>query len=186
MQKTYQNKQDENKQYFLGWATPQLTASALEPECIGCILSCLVRNKPSVPPPSPCWLFGLQSWSVGCITDSILDRKPRKPERENQDRITLDIPNNKQTKGEKLFIEAGSPTLAKATLSDLKRMLSSVKAGASFRDWTITEIGQRFIPEKQKTVHQFKMNVHVLTKLLYNTGHCSYRLQLYIFRQRQI
>lgn len=38
---------------------------------------------------------------------------------------------------------AGSPTLAKASLSDLNRMLSSVRAGVSFRDLMITADTER-------------------------------------------
>lgn len=114
-----------------GWATPQLTASAVELECSRCIPSCLVRSTLSVPPSGPCWWSGQHSWSVGHIMDSTLDRTPQKPE-PGQDSIRYS--NNTQTKGTKVV-----PTLAKAVLSDLKRMLSSVKGGASFRDWTITE-----------------------------------------------
>lgn len=132
-----------NTEHFV--ATPQLTASALELECIRCIPSCLVRNKLSVLPSGPCWVSGLQSWSVGCITDLTLDQTPQKPE-QGQDYISY--AKNTQTKGTKLYCW---PTLAKATLSDLKRMLSSVKAGASFRDWMITEKRTEVTPEPWKS-----------------------------------
>lgn len=147
-----------------------------------------MRNKLSVPPSGPCWLSGLQSWSVGCITDLTRDRTPQKPE-PGQDYIRYS--KNTQTKGTKLYCW---PTLAKATLSDLKRMLSSVRAGASFRDWTTTEKRTEvtWAPGSRHwcllTVNcpdQSTLNMHVLTKLLYNTGDCSYRLQLYVFWQWQ-
>lgn len=147
-----------------------------------------MRSKLSVPPSGPCWLSGLQSWSVGYTTDLTLDRTPQKPE-PGQDYIRYS--KNIQTKGTKLYCW---PTLAKATLSELKRMLPSVKGGASFRDWTTTEKRTEVTRDPGSgpwcfltvTCHnQSTLTMHMLTKLLYNTGDCSHRLQLYVFWQWQ-
>ncbi len=48
---------------------------------------------------------------------------------------------------------AGAPTLAKASLSDLKMMLSSVRGGVSFRDWMITADTQQVFKDTADKMH---------------------------------
>lgn len=56
---------------------------------------------------------------------------------------------------------AGSPTFPKASLSDLKRILSSVRAGMSFRDWMMTADTQRTVWDRAEKSH---------IKSFYSTG----------------